>query len=280
MSQQLSTIAVTEFDAQVKAAYQISGSSLRTHARVKTGVIGSSAQFRRATRGQATPRVPQTDVRPMNTGYGSSTATIGDWNAAEYTDVFDQQKTNIQERPIVAANIAGAIGRREDQMILDALDTANAAANVDTNVGGAASGGNMAKLRRAKRVLDERAVPQGKRKFVHSTRFLEDLLGATEVTSGDFNSIKALVNGELETYVGFQYLMIETRAEGGLPLAANIRTNYAYDSDAVGLAVGIEQKTEINYIAEKTSWLANGLFAAGATVIDPEGVVEIATTEA
>lgn len=280
MSQQLSTIAVTEFDAQVKAAYQTSGSSLRAHSRVKTGVIGSSAQFRRATRGQATPRVPQTDVRPMNTGYGSATATIGDWNAAEYTDVFDQQKTNIQERPIVAANIAGAIGRREDQMILDALDTANASANVDTNIGGASSGGNMAKLRRAKRVLDERAVPQGKRKFVHSVRFLEDLLGATEVTSGDFNSIKALVNGELETYVGFQYLMIETRAEGGLPLAANIRTNYAYDSDAIGLAVGIEQKTEVNYIAEKTSWLANGLFAAGAAVIDPEGVVEIATTEA
>lgn len=279
MSQQLSTIAVTEFDAQVKAAYQI-GRLLRGHVRVKPGVIGSSAQFRRSTRGQATPRVPQTDVRPMNTGYGSSTATIADWNAAEYTDVFDQQKTNIQERPIVAANIAGAIGRREDQMILDALDTANASANVDTAVGGAASGANMAKLLRAKRLLDERGVPQEKRKLVHSVRFLEDLLGATQVTSADFNSIKALMNGELKKFVGFDYLMIETRAEGGLPIASNLRTHYAFDSDAVGLAIGIEQKTEVNYIAEKTSWLANGLFAAGACVIDAEGVIEINTTEA
>jgi Phage capsid protein len=279
MSQQLSAIAQTEFDSQVKGAYQ-NGRTLRGCVRVKSGIVGSSAVFYRATRGQATPRVPQTDVRPMNTGYGQSSATIGDWNAAEYTDVFDQQKTKAQERPIVAANIAGAIGRREDQMILDALDTANASANVDTNVGGSTTGANMAKLRRAKRIMDDRAVPQAKRKFVHSTRFLEDLLGATEVTSADFNSIKALINAELPKFVGFEYLMIETRAEGGLPLASNLRTNYAFDSDAVGLAIGIEQKTEVNYIPEKTSWLANGLFAAGAAVIDAEGVIEVSTTEA
>jgi len=279
MSQQLSAIAVTEFESMCKAAYQ-TGRTLRPTVRLKSGIVGSSAVFRRATRGQATPRIPQTDVRPMNTGYGSATANIADWNAAEYTDVFDQQKTNIQERPIVAANIAGAIGRREDQMILDALDTANAAANVDTNVGGATTGANMAKLRRAKRVLDDRAVPLDKRNFAHSTRFLEDLLGATEVTSADFNTVRSLVNGQMEKFLNFKYEMIETRVEGGLPIAGNVRTNYAYDADAVGLAVGIDQKTEVNYIAEKTSWLANGLFAAGAVVIDPEGVIEVATTEA
>jgi hypothetical protein len=279
MSQQLTAIATIEFESQIKAAYQI-GRTLRPYVRNKPGIVGGTFNMRRSTRGAATPRVPQTDVRPMNTTYGNGQGTISDWNAAEYTDVFDQQKTNIDERPVVAANIAGAIGRREDQLLLDILDTANGSANVDVNVGGAATGANMAKLLRAKRIMDERAVPQAQRRFAHSPRFLEDLLGTTQTTSSDFNAVQSLMRGELKQFVGFEYLMIETRAEGGLPLASNVRTNYAFDQAAVGLGIGIDERTEVNYIPEKTSWLANGLFAAGGVVIDPEGIIEVATQEA
>jgi hypothetical protein len=279
MSINLSTIAQIEFDEQIKAAYQKAG-LLRPHVRVKTGVVGKTCEFRRYGRGLATPRVPQTDVVPMNIGYGKATATLNDWNAAEYTDVFDQQKTNVDERPVVAANIAGAIGRREDQMILDSLDAVNPTVNVDTNVGGAGTGLNMAKLRRSKRLLDQRAVPMGMRVYVHSAEGLEQLLGLTEVTSADYNVVKTLVDGEVDTFLGFRFVMIEDRAEGGLPRSGGLRTNYAFDKMAVGLAIGIDYRTEVNYVPEKTSWLANGLFSAGAVGIDAEGVIEIQTTEA
>jgi hypothetical protein len=53
----------------------------------------------------------------------------------------------------------------------------------------------MAKIRRAKKILDDRAVPNTDRTFVHSAAGLETLLGITEVTSSDYNSIKALVQG-------------------------------------------------------------------------------------
>lgn len=279
MSQGLSAVQTIEFNAQVKAAYQGQG-MLRPAVRLKTGVVGASHRFRRYNRGVATPRVPQTDVRPMNTTYGEAIATIADWNAAEYTDVFDQQKTNVEERSVVATNIAGAIGRREDQMILDALDAANAAANVDTNVGGANTGLNMAKIRRANALMNRRSVPKQDRHFIMSATGEEQLLGTTEVTSSDFNTVKALVDGELKKFVNFQFHTMDDRDEGGLPIAANVRTNYAFHKEAIGMAVGIDQRTEVNYIAEKTSWLANGLFAAGAVAIDANGVVEIASTEA
>lgn len=278
MSTGLSAIAQIEFDADVKAAYQTSG-TLRRRCRVRTGVVGSTAKFRRYAKGMATPRVPQTDVVPMNTQYAEATATLTGWNAPEYTDVFDQQETNVEERRVVAANIAGAIGRREDQLLLDALDTANPAPNVDTNIGGAGSGLNVAKLRRAMRILNQRGVPKTDRYFVHSAAGLEDLLGTTEVTSSDYNTVKALTAGEINKFLTFEYAEIEDRDEGGLPLAGNLRTNYAYHKEALGLAIGIEFRTEVNYIAEKTSWLANGLFKAGACVIDPLGVVEVQATE-
>ncbi len=278
MSVALSAMAVTEFDAQVKAAYQKAG-LLRRAVRVKTGVNAATEKFRRYNRGVATPRLPQTDVTPMNVGYAEATATLGDWNAPEYTDVFDQAAVNFSEREVVAANIAGAIGRREDQLVLDQLDTANPAPNVDTNVGGAATGLNMAKVRRALRLLNARAVPRNDRFLVHSSAGLEQILGTTEATSSDFNTVKTLAVGEMNRFLHFEWIEMEDRDEGGLPLAGALRTNYAFHKTALGLAIGIDFRTEVNYVAEKTSWLANGLFKAGACVVDPQGVIELQTTE-
>ena len=48
---------------------------------------------------------------------------------------------------------------------------------------------------------------------------------------------------------------------------------------STGLAVGIDFRTEVNYIAEKTSWLANGLFSAGSVVIDANGFADVNMNE-
>ena len=69
----------------------------------------------------ATRRIDQTDVIPMNIVHGNATATLEDWNAAEYTGIFNQQKVGYKEQDKLATIIANAIGRREDQLIIDAL---------------------------------------------------------------------------------------------------------------------------------------------------------------
>ena len=74
--------------------------------------------------------------------------------------------------------------------------------------------------------------------------------------------------------------MIEDRDEGGLDLTSNIRKNFAYHKQALGLAIGIDMRTEINYISEKTSWLVNGIFSAGSVGIDSAGIIEVLTFEA
>ena len=275
MSMGLSVIAQIEFDNQVKAAYQAAG-KLRCHVRLKSGVVGGTATFYRSSRGVATPRLPQTDVTPMGTSYTPVVATLTDWNAPEYTDVFDQQKTGVQERGVVANNIAMAIGRREDQMILDALDAANASANI---VHGSV-GLTDAKMRRAQAIFDARAVPMGKRKMAISARAKEDLLGDARFSSRDYVESYVIRTGKLPPIYGFDIEIIEERDEGGLPLASTTRTNFAWDADAIGLAVGLETGVKVDWIPEKTSWLANKLFVAGAVPIDPLGVLEIETTEA
>ena len=100
-----------------------------------------------------------------------------------------------------------------------------------------------------------------------------NMLRETEVTSSDFNTVKALVNGELDTFVGFKLVLIEDREEGGLP----DNTLFAYHKAAVGYAVGMEPKTSVDWIAEKTSWLCNGMLKSGAVAREPQGIVKITT---
>lgn len=278
MSKTLSSASIAEFDAQVKQAYQGSG-KLRNTVRVRTGVVGGTHRFPKLGKGIATRRVPQTDVVPMNVQHSNQTATLEDWNAAEYTDIFDQAEVNFDEQRELAQVIASAIGRREDQLILDALDAASTTLTVATTVGGAGTDMNTAKVRRAKRLLDDQGVPMADRTIVVSAQGLEAMLGTTEATSSDFNTVKALVNGEMDTFVGFKWIVIESRDEGGLPLPST-RTSYAYHKQSTGLAIGLDFRTEVNYIPEKTSWLSNGIIKAGAVGIDALGIVEISTTEA
>lgn len=280
MSKLLTANAVASFDARVKAAYQAVG-MLRPYVRLATGIIGSTHRFTRIGKGTATKRISQTDVVPMNIAYGNTTATLEDWNAPEYTDIFDMPKVNFSERELLAVTIAAAIGRREDQIIIDALDASSTTLTVDTDVGGADSGLNTAKFRRARRLLNEKSVPKAKgdRVAVVSSEGIEQMLGTTEVTSSDFAAVKALVDGEINSWLGFDVVEMDDRDEGGLPVAANIRTNFFYHTQAAGLAVGINFRSEVNYIPHKTSWLANGIFSAGGTYIDADGIVEVETTE-
>lgn len=279
MSKFLPDNAVAEFDAIVKQAYQKSG-LLRPTVRLRSGVVGSTHRFPKMGKGSATARVPQTDVVPMNIAHTSATATLTDWNAPEYTDIFDQQKVNYDERDELGEVIASAIGRREDQLILNALDAASTTLTVASSIGGTASDLNTAKCRRSKRLLDDKGVPALGRTIVISAQGMESLLGDSAASTVDQNVIKALYDGDINRWVGFDFVQMETRDEGGLPKTSNVRTSYAYHMSACGLAIGIDFRTEVNYIPQKTSWLANGVFTGGSVGIDAAGIVEIATVEA
>ena len=279
MAQLISNAFVTLFDAEVKQAYQASR-ALAGLVRERNGVEGSTVKFPKIGKGSATIRVPQTDVSPLNVSYSQVTATMADWNAAEYSDIFHQAKVNFDERRELVSVVSNAIGRRMDQIILDALAASSTSLTVANSVGGSTTNLNVAKLRRAKNLLDQNNVPMDGRAMIISASGLEGLLGETQTTSADYNSVRALVSGEIDTFLGFKFITIGDRAEGGLPIDGSLdRTCYAFHRDAVGMGIGMNQRTEINYVPEKTSFLVNSMFSAGAVAIDDEGIVKITCRE-
>lgn len=279
MSIALANNFVTLFDAEVKQAYQ--GKAMLVGAvRQRRGVEGSTVKFPKVGRGVATPRIGQTDVTPLNVGFSNVTVTLEDWVAAEYSDIFSQQKVNFDERNELVQVLGNAIGRRQDQIVIAALQGSGTSLSVGNDVGGTDTNMNVAKLRQAKGLMDKNNVPPTDRHILIHSNGLQSLLAETAVTSTDFNTVKALVSGELNTFLGFQFHVIGDRSEGGLAIDGSLdRTCFAFHKDAIGYAEGIAPKTEINYIPEKTSWLVASLLSAGATTIDAEGIVSIVARE-
>ena len=279
MSISLSNAFVTLFDAEVKQAYQ--GKAMLVGAvRQRRGVEGSTVRFPKVGRGVATARISQTDVTPLNVGFSNVTCTLQDWNAAEYSDIFSQAKVNFDERSELVQVLGNAIGRRQDQLILDALTAATGTGTVSNDIGGTDTNLNVAKLRDAKRLLDRANVPPEGRHIILHASGLASLLSETAVTSSDFNTVKALVSGEINTFLGFTFHVMGDRTEGGLIIDGSLdRTCFAFHKDAIGYAEGIAPRTEVNYIPEKTSFLVNSVFSAGAIAIDAEGIVKITARE-
>ena len=273
----ISSAYVQLFDAEVKQAYQASR-ALAGVTRERTNVEGNQVKFPKIGKGTATVRVPQTDVTPLNVTYSQVTASMSDYIAAEYSDIFHQAKVNFDERRELVQVVGNAIGRRMDQLVIDALNAASSPSTVDTNVGGTTTNLNLAKLLAAKKALDAKNVPQEGRCMVIHANGLSALLDETELTSSDFATVKSLSRGELDTFLGFRFIMLGDRDEGGLPLPST-RTSFAFHRDAVGLGISMNQKSEINYVPEKTSFLVSSMFSAGAIAIDDEGIVKISSTE-
>ena len=283
MATTLSPAFVTLFEAEVHQAYQASA-TLRNVARMRTGVEGSTAKFPILAKGSASVRTPSTDVVPLNGTFSSVTATLTDYIASEYSDIFNQAKINFDERQELAKLVGNAIGRREDQIIIDALIAGSAGSTVANTVvttgNATASDLNVGKIIGAKKAMDAKSVPPTDRHMIIHANSLASLLGDERAVSADFAQIQALVRGEVNSFMGFTIHMIGDRDEGGLPIdGSSDRTCLAFHRDAIGCAVGIPPKTEVNYIPEKTSFLVTAMYSAGAIVIDANGLVDITCRE-
>jgi len=191
-------------------------------------------------------------------------ATRVNYEAPEYTDIYDQQTVNFQEVRELAKTIAMALGRRDDQSIIAAL----AATTTTTAV---AATLNLAAITEAAQKLNEVEAPMEDRYFVTDEIGLNDVLNDATITSADYNTVRLLQSGEIDSFMGFKWKIIgSARTEGGLNLVS-----YAFHKDAVGHAVGIDMKTRVDWVAHKASWLSMGMLKLGSVLIDVTGVVKI-----
>lgn len=271
MSINLENVPAKEFDSLVKHAYQ-GMSKLRDAVTVRNGVTGDSYDFRKMGKGLAKTKAVQDDVVPMDVAHTVQTATLSNYHAAEYTDIFADAEVNFDEQNELAMTIAGALGRRMDQLIIDACDASTPDA---TDIAAGGTNLTVAKMIDAQVALRDQGVPNSELCAVIEANGLGGLLNDEKATSADYMAVKALIQGDINTFCGFNVKVIESRDEGGLTEAANIVDSWFFHKAALGLAIGLDFRTRVAYIDQKTSWLATGIMKAGSVVRDTGGLVKV-----
>ena len=225
MSTQITTAFVEQYSANVQHLAQQKGSRLRS-AVVNETVVGKNAFFEQIGKTAARQRTSRhSDTPRMDTPHARRRVSLTDYDWADLIDNEDRVRMLIDPTSPYAQAAANAMGRAIDEAIVAAADgtaytgvdgstsTSYTAGNtIDVQVGvrpAADTGLNVGKLRAAKQVLDANEADDEDRYMIINAKQLQNLLGETETTSSDFASVKALVNGEIDSFLGFRFIRTE-----------------------------------------------------------------------
>lgn len=274
MSTSISTAFIKQFEAEVHMAYQRMGSKLRNTIRQVNNVKGSQARFQKVGTGSAVSKSRHAQIPTMDITHSTVDVTLADFYAADYVDRLDELKTNIDERQVLSQSAAAALGRKTDQLIIDVLDAGSNASNV---VHGS-TGLTLAKALTIYESFGAADVPDdGQRYFVVSPAGWADLLQIDQFSRAEYVGESDLpYAGGLtaKRWLGFMWF-----THSGLSKASTTRDCHAYHKSAVGVAMGSDIRTEINYIPEKVSNLITSYMSLGVVEIDGNGMIECQITE-
>ena len=286
MSVNVTTSFVEQYSANVQMLSQQMGSKLRGAVDVESikgkqsffEQIGKTTAQLRTSRHGATPQIDMPHSRRALT-----TATY-EW--ADLIDDADKIRMLIDPTSSYAKAAAAAMGRAMDSVIIAAaLGTAKTGVSGGTStalpstqkiVHGSA-GLTVAKLLSAKKILDENDVdPSVKRYCVVSPEQIEDLLNLTEVKSSDFNTVKALAQGDINSFLGFEFITSNLLTADATPS----RQVIAFAADGIKLGIGKDVTAKISERDDKSySTQVYYCMDLGATRMEEEKIVEIACNE-
>jgi hypothetical protein len=286
MSTQVTTAFVQQFSANISMLSQQMGSLLRNAVDVET-VTGEKAFFDQIGQASATLRTTRHGDTPLNeTPHSRRMVTLNDYEYADLIDDSDKIRLLVDPTSSYSKAAASAMARSMDDVIISAAlgssstgkdGSTTVALPAGNKIAHGSAGLTLAKLLSAKELLDAGSVdPSITRHIVVSPKQISDLLGSTTVTSSDFNTVKALAQGELNQFVGFNFIVsnrLTTDANGN-------RQVIAFASDGLKLAIGKEPQARIDERADKSySTQVYYCQTLGSTRMEEAKVIEIACTE-
>ena len=282
MANTIAKAFVQQFQDNLIHLAQQKGSRLRASVNEQS-VTGEKFNFERLGTVAAVVKSSRHTTTPvLEVPHSRRTATMTDYHWADLIDDEDKVRMLISPESHYAKSGANSMARAIDDLIIAAAtgnavdgDGSNVALPAGQKIAHGSAGLTLAKLISAKEILDGNEVDEEDRFFVLGSQQVSNLLNTTEVKSADYNSIKALVQGDIDSFMGFKFLRSER-----LNLAATQRKCFAFTKGAMGLGIGKDVTTKIDLRPDKSYAHQVYLsFVAGATRVQDECVVEVLCTE-
>jgi len=280
MSNQITTAFSQQFGSTVALLSQQRGSVFRNAVRNES-VTGEKAFFDQVSSVSAVKRT----TRHSDIPHSRRQVVMETYEFADLIDDADMVSTIVDPTSAYAQSAAAAMNRAvDDEIIAAATGTSKTgkAGSTSTDLAAAhiiahgSAGLTVAKLLAAKEQLDLADVdPSIPRHIAVAPQQIKDLLNTTEVKSSDFNTVKALAQGELNSYLGFTFHM-----SNRLALSSTTRTCFAWAQDGILLAIGQDQKSRIEERSDKSfSTQVYYSQTVGATRMEEDKVVSVLCTE-
>lgn len=284
MSVNIPVSHVEMYRSNVITLAQQKGSRLFGTCRNDGSVVGRTVYYERigaTAASQVTTRHADTPLTSMP--HSRRRADLTDWDWADLVDNIDKIRTIFDPTNYYAQAGMWAIGRAIDDVIIGAANgnayegqsgatvTALPAAQ---KVAVSASGLTIAKLLAARELLDAADTdPELPRYCVLTAKQVTDLLNTTEVKSADYNTVKALAAGQINTFMGFQFIRTQRLTVDG----SSNRLVLCYTSQAIGIGMGQELQVDIGPRRDKRNAIQVYVNASiAATRIEDEQLVQIA----
>ena len=267
MSVSIDQVFVKQFEADVHLAYQQMGTKLRATVRSKSGVVGASTTFQKVGRGTASTKSRHGIVPVMNLNHEPVECLLQDYYAGDWVDALDELKTNVDERRVVASAGAYALGRKTDELIIAAMNSAN------NYVGDYSTGLTKDLILAAVEELNNKDVPDDGRRFaVVGVHQWNELLSIDEFISADYvgNDLPLVSGGASKKWLGITWIL-----HNNLPVTEEKRDCFIYHSTSIGHACGQEVKTDISWHGERAAHFISNSMSQGAVLIDNDGIVRL-----
>lgn len=284
----ITTAFVKQYQANVMMLVQQKGSRLRNTVFLKSGVVGEETYQDQLAPDTATKRTTRHADTPItDADHRRRKITLYDWEVAKLLDKQDELKMLIDPTSDYVINGANALGRSmDDEIIAAASGTAYSGKEGGTSVtlpaaskiavGGA--GLTLAKLLEAREKINGSDVDEEEEQFcIVAAKQLTNLLNTTEVKSSEYNTVKALVKGEIDSFLGFKFIRSERLETDD----SDSRLVLCYAKTGLALAIAQDLKTRVSERADKSyatqTYLSLGL---GATRLEEVKVIQVACSEA
>ena len=266
MSTTIDQAFIKQFEREVHEAYQRMGSKLRNTVRSKNNIKGATTVFQKVGKGTASTKSTHGIVPVMNLEHSNVEAVLQDYYAGDWVDKLDELKTNIDERGVIANAGAYALGRKTDELIINALDSATNTVNDNT------TGLTRDKVLEAFELLGEADVPDdGQRTAIVGWKQWSELLAINEFSSTDYVGSDELPwrGTQAKRWLGTLWI-----PHSGLPIDANgVRSCFWYHKTAIGHASGADVQTDITWHGDRAAHFVNNMMSQGAVLVDGAGIV-------
>lgn len=317
MPSSISTSFIQQFSSNIYNLAQQKGSRLRGGVRNEM-IKGDSGYFERLGTATAQEKAGQhSDMPLLDITHTRNRLSLTDFEWASLVDTEDKLKLLIDPVSAYSQAAMWALGRSIDDVLIAAMlgdahrgsagatSTAlTAGQHIGAVSGGSLSGLNVATLREVKRVFDANDVDESiPRHIAISSVELKALLGQTEVVSHDYANVKALVQGDVDTFLGFKFHRLERLPTNSSPYRASsafvatvdtstgavtlstgngnsLRRCVAWAEDGVILGLGAEPQGSIDRRVDKSGipWQASARMSIGAERMEEAKVVCILTS--